>query len=254
MARRSLWPREHGAYFQLAIPLVAALAARVPVAAAVALATAAWLAFLAHEPLLVVLGHRGARLRMAAGSRARVYVATLGGAAVATGALALALARPAALQVAALALVPAAMVIVLAWRRREHTLIGELIAAVALTEAAAPVAVASGAAPIAAIAAWFGWALGFGTSVIAVHRVMARHKRAATSIDRALAIGLAVVTVMCLALAARSATARIAAPLVAISVLLVIAPPSATRLRAVGVAIAVTAAASCALALALGVG
>jgi hypothetical protein len=26
MPRRSLWPREHGAYFQLVIPLIAALA------------------------------------------------------------------------------------------------------------------------------------------------------------------------------------------------------------------------------------
>jgi hypothetical protein len=252
VARRSLWPREHGAYFQLAIPLVAALAAQVPVAAAVALATAAWLAFLAHEPLLVVLGHRGARLRVAAGSRARVHVATLGGAAVAIGAVALALAPPATLRVAALALVPAAAVIALAWHRREHTLIGELIAAVALTGAAAPVAVAAGTAPVTALAVWSGWALGFGASVIAVHRVMARHKRAATLIDRALAIGLTAATLVCLALSTRSATARIAAPLVTISVLLVIAPPSAARLRTVGVAIAVTAAVSCALALALG--
>jgi hypothetical protein len=252
MARRSLWPREHGAYFQLAIPIVAALAARVPVASSLAVAAAAWLAFLAHEPLLVMLGHRGARLRTAEGARARRYVAGLGGAAVSVGAIALALAPPAARWVAALALVPAAAVIALAWRRREHTPVGELIAAVALTGAAAPVAVAAGAAPVAALAAWSGWALGFGASVIAVHRVMARHKRAASSIDRALAIGLPAVAVACFALAARSSSALIAAPLVASSAVLVIAPPSAARLRAIGVAIAVTAAVSCALALAVG--
>lgn len=251
MARRSLWPREHGAYFQLGIPIVAALAAQVPVASSVALAAAAWLAFLAHEPLLVLLGHRGGRLRTAEGARARRYAAVLAGGAVSVGAVALALAPPATLPVTALALAPAAAVIALAWRRREHTLIGELVAAVALTGAAAPVAVAAGAPPAAALVSWAGWALGFGASVIAVHRVMARHKRAASSIDRVLAVGLVAGAVACVALAAQSMAAVIAAPLVASSALLVIAPPSAARLRAVGVAIAVTAASSCALALAL---
>lgn len=249
---RSLWPREHGAYFQLAIPIIAALAAQRPTAAAVALAAAAGLAFLAHEPLLVVLGHRGARQRSATGSRARVYLAALGGSALAAGAAALVLSPPITLRVAALVAVPAAAALALAWHRRQQTLIGEMIATVALTGAAAPVAVASGAAPIAAIAAWSGWAVGFGAGVIAVHRVMARHKRAATAIDRVLGLGLAAVTAACVALAARSTTALIALPLVATSALLVIAPPAATRLRAIGVAIAVAAAGSCALALALG--
>jgi hypothetical protein len=59
MSQRSLWPREHGAYFQLALPLIAAHLLRAPTVAMAALTAAACLVFVAHEPLLVVLGHRG---------------------------------------------------------------------------------------------------------------------------------------------------------------------------------------------------
>jgi YwiC-like protein len=71
MSRRSLWPREHGAYFQLAVPLITALAMRVPSSAGVALAVASCLAFLAHEPLLVRVGLRGPRMQQRDGVRAR---------------------------------------------------------------------------------------------------------------------------------------------------------------------------------------
>src|SRR5437868_1047392 len=61
MTRRSLLPREHGAYFQLGIPLIIAYLRCAANLAMVELTAAAALAFLANEPLLVVLGHRGRR-------------------------------------------------------------------------------------------------------------------------------------------------------------------------------------------------
>ena len=67
--RRSLWPREHGAYAQLAAPLLTALVIVRPTVAAALLALAACIAFLANEPLLVVLGHRGKRMREQDGRR-----------------------------------------------------------------------------------------------------------------------------------------------------------------------------------------
>lgn len=249
MARRSLWPREHGAYFQLGIPLVAALGLRAPAVAGVGWAAAACLAFLAHEPLLVMLGHRGSRMRSAEGGRARNSLIVLGGGAVILGAAAFALAPPAMRWVAALSLVPVAAVGALAWCHAEHTLAGELVAATALTGVAAPVLVAGGAAPAAAVTVWLGWALGFAASVAAVHRVMARHKRPASGIDVALAIGLVAVAAGGIATATRSPASLIAAPLVTIAALLVLAPPSASRLRAVGVAIAAAAGVACLLVL-----
>src|SRR5262245_28487506 len=54
-------PREHGAYGQLLFPLVTALAVGWPTVAAYGLAVAGIALFVAHEPLLVVMGQRGVR-------------------------------------------------------------------------------------------------------------------------------------------------------------------------------------------------
>ncbi|HET7503266.1 MAG TPA: YwiC-like family protein [Kofleriaceae bacterium] len=64
---RSLWPREHGAYVQLLAPLATAMVATRPTIAGAAIAAGACLAFLASEPLRVLLGARGARLQETAG-------------------------------------------------------------------------------------------------------------------------------------------------------------------------------------------
>lgn len=248
MARRSLWPREHGAYFQLAIPLIAAYLLRPASLAMAALTAAAWLAFLAHEPLLVALGHRGLRMRERAGRRAGIRLAVLAPAAAVLGALGLALAPSGALAVAALVAVPAAAVVALALRRAEHTLAGELVAAVALTGAAAPVLVAGGATPGTAVAVWLGWSLGFGATVVAVHRVIARHRRPASWIDRILAVALVAATAGSAALGWQALPLAIAASLTGLAAALVAVPPAATRLRAIGVAIAIAAAVSGAVA------
>jgi hypothetical protein len=242
MSRRALLPREHGAYFQLAIPLAAALAMRPPRMAAIAWALAACLAFLAHEPLLVLLGHRGRRMRSAEAGRARRALAVRGGGAIALGAAALVLGSPALRVAAAACLAPAAVVVALAWRRREHSLFGELIAAVALTGAAVPVVADGGGGPSVALAIWLGWATGFAAGVIAVHRVIARHKRGGARIDVVLAIGLVALAALSVATVAWFSGSRPAAPLVSLAAGVVIAPPPASRLRAVGVAIALAAA------------
>ena len=56
-----LIPREHGAYGQLLMPLLVSLVIGGAAAGALALAAAAVAAFLAHEPLLVLLGQRDGR-------------------------------------------------------------------------------------------------------------------------------------------------------------------------------------------------
>jgi hypothetical protein len=252
MSRRSLWPREHGAYFQLVIPLITAYLLCAPNPAMVVLTVAAGLAFFANEPLLVVLGHRGRRLREEAGDRARLRLAILVPAASALAVLGLARAPWSAVAVAAVVAVPVIAVFALAWRRAEHTCAGELVAAIALTGAAAPVQIAGGAAPRVALAIWLGWSLGFAATVLAVRRVIARNKRRPARSDRiagwTLAPALVVAAVACAAIGARLPGIAIAAPLAALAAVLVIAHPAATRLRAIGVAIVVAAAGSGAVA------
>jgi len=230
-AKRSLWPREHGAYGQLAAPLLGALVVRTPTLEAGALALAAGLAFLANEPLLVLIGQRGERMRASHGAAAKRRLGLLLAGAAAFAFAALIASSRATLEIAALAAIPGAALVALAWSRRQHTLYGELLAAVAFTGASAPVMVASGVAVCSALAIWAAWAIGYACSVAAVHRVLARHRHPASWIDRVLAIAFASV-IAC-------GRAVIAAPLALVALALVVKPPRATRMRAVGVALVI---------------
>ena len=82
---RSLLPHEHGAWGQLAMPLLTALAIGRPTVGSLLLTLAVVLAFVAHEPLLVVLGQRGKRAREQDGARALRWLAALGALAAGTG-------------------------------------------------------------------------------------------------------------------------------------------------------------------------
>jgi hypothetical protein len=88
--------------------------------------------------------------------------------------------------------------------------------------------------------------------VLAVRRVIARHKRQVRA-PRAFAWSLGPVlvaaAVACAMVGERVPGIAIAAPLAALAAVLVIAHPAATRLRAIGVAIAVAAAGSGAMAM-----
>ena len=168
----SLLPREHGAWGQLAMPLVTGLALGRPGAAALLLAAAVALAFLAHEPLLVVLGQRGRRVKDALGVRALRRLVLLGAGAGAAGIAALALAPP-AVRLAALA--PAALalpVVPLVAARLEKTVAGELLVAAALSACAAPVALASGAPAAWGWGAAATWFLSFAAATLPVQATL----------------------------------------------------------------------------------
>lgn len=247
---RSLWPREHGAYAQIGTPLVAALLLATPTPAAILLAVAACCAFLANEPLLVVLGHRGARMKKVDGRRAMQRLAALATGMTIAAAVGLLLATHETVVIAGIATLAAAPMVVLAWRRAEHSLVGELIATIALPGASAPVAVASGVHWQLAVTLWGAWAVGYACSVVAVHRVIARHKRAASWIDAAVATVLAIVTLASCMLIAVVPAAGVAAPLAVIAFAVAVHPPRATRLRAVGVALVIASVVSAAISIA----
>lgn len=224
---RSLLPREHGAYAQLAAPVIATCIAAPSLAGAL-LALAAACAFVANEPLLVVLGHRGKRMKAEDGARAMRWLVVLVVAALVAGITGLALA-PHAIAAAALTIVPAVVLVGFAWQRKERTLLGELVAAITLTGAALPVAVAGGMALRSATWMWAAWAVGYALTVVAVHRVITRHKRRMQGADVSsfaamlgAACGLAYLGL------------AIALPLAAAALALVIVAPSARHLRAIG--------------------
>jgi len=145
-----LIPREHSAYGQLLMPLVVALVIGGAAAGALALAPAAVAAFLAHEPLLVLLGQRGGRASRDRNTDARRSFVLFGIVAIVSGCLAVALlptrGRLALVVPVAFALVAA----VLVTSGRERTTGGEGLIALALTSASFPIVMAGGASVQAA--------------------------------------------------------------------------------------------------------
>jgi hypothetical protein len=171
---RTLVPHEHGAYGQLALPLVTALALGHPNAPSLLLAYALVAAFVAHESLLVLLGQRGKRASQGDGPRARRVLAILGTQAALAGLAGFYLATPVAR--AALA-VPVLLVAGVGWlllRRQEKTLAGEIVVAATLSSCGLAVALA-GNAPLAwAVGAWVTWLLAFTAATLAVQAILVR--------------------------------------------------------------------------------
>jgi len=171
---RAMLPREHGAWGQLALPLLSGLLLGRPSASAALLALAVVATFVAHEPLLVLLGQRGRRPRDEHGSRAWRWLGSSGAIAVACGAAGLVLAPPPARAALAVPAVLGAAVAILVWRRLEKTAAGEMLVAAALASAGGAVALAGGAAPADALAATLAWILSFAAATLGVRAVLAR--------------------------------------------------------------------------------
>jgi hypothetical protein len=237
-APRPLFPREHGAWGQLALPLLGGLLLGHPGPAALLLAAAAVLAFAAHEPLLVVLGQRGRRLRDEEGPRARRWLLVEGWLALAAGAAGGYLAPRLALVALGLAGALAALVGVLVWRRLEKTAAGEILVAAALATAGGAVALAAGTTARTALAATLAWTLSFAAATMGVRTVLVRlrtrgeenpgtRNAALAASAGALAFGLSVA-----GLPATLAWATL--PGVVAGVVIALAPLGGKHLRAVG--------------------
>jgi len=245
---RPLYPREHGAWGQLALPMLAALAMARPAAAPMLLAAAAVLFFVAHEPLLVLLGRRGERARAEDGRRAARRLWLVVALAAAAGVAGLALAPPPARWAALLPVLLAGAVAVLAGLGREKTAAGELAVAAALSSAAASVALAGGAPPRAAAAALLAWVTSFAGATLAVHAVLGRSRSGGKGGVRPLhAAAVAALWGLSALLWREGLPAALplaAAPTTLVALAACLAPLSPRRLRTLGWAFVVTSAAA----------
>jgi hypothetical protein len=231
-------PHEHGAWGQLAMPLLTALAIGRPTAAALLLAGGVVLAFVAHEPLLVLLGQRGRRVADEEGARAWRWLAGTGGLAAALGLGGVALAPSSARAALALPAALAVLVALLVWRRLEKTALGEIAVAAALASAGWAVALAAGAAPVVALTAALAWILSFGAATLAVHVILARARsKGARDPGARHAAFAAAIAVAAFALSAAGLPAALAwgtLPTAAFSVAVCLARFSPKRLRELG--------------------
>jgi hypothetical protein len=243
--RPSLLPREHGAYGQLAMPLVTGLAIARPTAASFALAAAFVLAFVAHEPMLVLLGQRGRRLLGEEGPRAARLLAGLGLAAAATGVLGVALAprdaRLALLAPIVLGIVVSAFV----WKRLEKTAAGEILVAATFAACGAVVALAGDAPRMAALAVGLAWLFAFTAATLSVRAVLRRLKTKG-AVDRRPAAAVAALAIVAMAwiLSSRLGLAAVVplslVPIAVASLALAAVPVAPRQLKTVGWAIVAT--------------
>jgi len=243
---KTFLPREHGAWVQLALPLLGALLPGSPTAAAGCMTAAVTLGFLAHEPLLIALGHRGKRALDLQGRAAWRRFVVLGLAAVGFGVAAAVLASPTARLAALGFVVPAALVAPLLLRRRERSTGFEVGVSVALAGAAPMVAVASGLSPRIATLHGLLWATTFAAETLSARGVLAMSGKRARS--RRLLVWATVVALAGLGGAIAAFAAGVAggalvwaaAPVVPVTAYVLWRPPHAKQLFAVGVAMAVT--------------
>jgi len=238
MEDRSLLPHEHGAYGQLAMPLLCGLALGDPGAAAWFLAAGAFLGFLSYEPLLVASGRRGRRAQEDHGARARRLAGWILTAAVALSGAGLALSSPGARWAAVVPPALAAGIALLVWLEVERTVPGEVAVAVTLSSVGFPIGVASGARTGAAAAAWMAWSLGFAAATLAVEVVLARSRSPARDPGPAALGGVVLLQAIALALAVAgivpAAVPAAVAPLAFSSLAVILLGVQARRLKVVG--------------------
>jgi hypothetical protein len=239
----SLLPKEHGAYGQLAFPLLTAFIVAGASRGGLLIAAALVAGFLAHEPAAILLGLRGARAKREMRQRAIQWLGCCLAIGVPAGAGALLLIDTAARWSIAVPVAPALVLAVGTARGVEKSWHGEVAAALAFSGAAIPVAIAAGAAEQSAAAVAAPFALVFVASTLAVRVVILRVRRggdprAATTTRRAAlsfaggaAAALVVLTVSGLP---TSSVFVAAAPGLLTAAVIAARPPAPTHLRTIG--------------------
>jgi hypothetical protein len=167
-------PHEHGAWAQLVIATGAALVvARARPAGFWAWMAALWLAFIAHESLLVLLGQRGARARKDGRTRAWIWLVLLLAGAMAFGLTGLEKASPEARWALILPFGCASLLLPGTLRGEEKSLPGEALAALSLGGAALPLALRAGVPWMAAWQLTAGLMTAFLLATLLIRRFLA---------------------------------------------------------------------------------
>ncbi|HEY7190670.1 MAG TPA: YwiC-like family protein [Vicinamibacterales bacterium] len=249
----SILPREHGAYGQLAFPILTSFFVAGVSAPALLIAVGVSASFLAHEPLLVVLGRRGARARRDQHRQAVAALVAEGAVAALAGVLALVLA-PANVRWSLIVPLGAASLLAMAIAiEHEKRALGEVAAALTFSSVAVPMCLAAGALPRTAFSVALAFAAIFVTATLAVRVVILRvraggHPRAerrtrvtVCTVSSALLVSFAWASARG---AMPWATIAAAAPGLVGALWLSVRPPSPASLRRVGWTLVATSAAA----------
>jgi hypothetical protein len=237
------FPREHGAYGQMVFPLVTSFAVAGVSVPAVLLGLAVVAGFLAHEPLVVLLGRRGPRVRREQRRAAAVWLSVTTAALLCAGAAAL-FAIPASIRWSlALPLLPALFFAAAIAAKQEKRSAAEIAVALAFSLAAVPICLAAGAHAATAGGVGAAFALIFVPATLVVRAILIDVRGGgsplAARLTRAAVLILAGGAALGLAAAASRGllpwtTLMAAAPGLATSSWMAVFPPRPSRLRAVG--------------------
>jgi len=165
---RRMIPREHGAYAELLFPIATVILGGAPTTSTWLLSIGVIAAFLANEPLLVLVGQRGTRIKREEGQRAQralLIYALLG---VSAGIAGLLVAPRATQLSVVLPLLLGATLVMLALQGLERSLFGEGLAAATLSSVAVPLGLSAGLGLAPALAVALIWAATslLGTSIV----------------------------------------------------------------------------------------
>jgi hypothetical protein len=165
---RRMIPREHGAYAELLFPIVTVFLGGLPTTSTWLLAIGAIAAFLANEPLLILVGQRGSRMKREQDDRAKRALLIFTVFALGAGISGLALAPRVAQLAVVLPLLLGGTLIMLAIQGLERSMFGEALAAAALSSIAVPLGLSARLSLTAALAVALIWAATalLGTSVV----------------------------------------------------------------------------------------
>jgi YwiC-like protein len=238
-----LVPREHGAYGQLAFPLLTSFIVAGVSITALLIGASLIAAFLAHEPLLVLLGRRGARVKRDQRRQAIVALVVTGTLAALAGVSALVRASSDVRWSLLLPLVPAAVLSIALVFEREKRAIGEVAVALTFSLAAAPLCVAAGSPLRTGLSVGLAFAAIFVSATLAVRVVILRVRGGGNPrAERATRVAVWMVSASWIAMlgwatargAIHAGALAASAPGLAGAVWLSLRPPSPTQLRTVG--------------------
>lgn len=242
---RKMIPREHGAYAELLFPIATVFLAGAPTTSTVLLAIAAIAAFLANEPLLVLVGDRGTRLQRTESDRAKRALLVFALVAVGAGIAGVLTAPPSAQIAVILPMLLGGGVFLIAVQGLERSMFGQGLAAAALSSVAVPLGLSAGLGVTASFSVALIWAVTalLGTSIVrlTVARTKAKTKeeKASVAFKRTLLIAacLAVIGVGAAAPFGQSLGLWVLAAAVPVAVVVLIMAvfrPTSHRLRMMG--------------------
>jgi hypothetical protein len=220
----------------LALPMLGAFLQGRAGGAAIALAIAAFAAFLAHEPMLIAFGRRGRRAEDYDRPRAMQRVWMLSAVFAISGAIGFAL-SPVEARVAAVAVGwMGAIALSAAVLGVERGAGAQFVAATVLPAASLPVALAAGVPLPLASASLLSWVIAFSLATLVVRTILARRRRSAATL---LCLGSPIVLASALfASGLPSAPAVALLPVVAVGLAVLGLRPSPRRVGRIGLAFA----------------